>query len=331
MRILILGGTIFLGRHIIDAAQTHGHEVTIFHRGEHASHTSSIQELYGNRNDNLRSLENGTWDVVIDTSGYIPRLVRNTAELLRQRIGRYVFISSLSVYPDDIPPNIDESYLVSRLEDTQIEEITSDTYGPLKAMCEDVITKMYGNQSLIIRPGLIVGPYDPTDRFTYWPRRITRGGEVLAPERSSIPVQFIDVRDLSKWIISMIEKDGSGVYNATGPDHDLTLGEIFTTAKSFSGSNARFIWTNERFLRDQGVSPWSDLPLWLPEEQFPGFNRINCQKAISVGLTYSPLVETIHSTMEWDTTRPAGTTYKAGLGPQRESEILAAWHLQSQR
>ena len=217
VKLLVLGGTRFVGRHLVEAALARGHEVTLFNRGNHPEVFPEVEGLIGDRDGDLGALENRTWDAALDTSGYVPRLVRDSAERLRDAVGHYTFISTVSVYPDTLPPHADEDARVRGLEDPLTEEVTNGTYGGLKVLCEEAVREIYGARSLVIRPGLVVGPYDPTDRFTYWPVRVAEGGEVLAPGVPEAPVQFIDARDLAAWTLGMIEGRETGTYNAVSP------------------------------------------------------------------------------------------------------------------
>jgi 2'-hydroxyisoflavone reductase len=262
----------------------------------------------------------------VDTSGYLPRLVRLSAESLDASVSRYVFISSVSVYDNFKKIGIDESDPVGKIENETTEEITGETYGPLKALCEQAVQDIFGlERTLIVRPGLIVGPHDPTDRFTYWPVRVARGGDVLAPEKPEAPIQIIDVRDLSDFIIKLIEENAFGTYNATGPDYELTLGRLLEVSKQVSGSDANFRWVSVDFLNQNKVEAWSDMPAWVPDdEEGAGLSRLDISKAINAGLKFRPLEETVRDTLEWAKTRPADQEWKAGLTPEREAEVLAA-------
>ncbi len=329
MQILILGGTVFLGRHLVAAAQARGHTVTIFHRGQHpAELPAGVTEILGDRTASLASLADGTWDAVIDTSGYVPRLVRQSAAALADHIGSYTFISTISVFAEGMPPDADEDAPLAPLSDPTVEEVTGATYGALKALCEQAVTQTLPDRALIIRPGLIVGPYDPTDRFTYWPHRIAQGGEVLAPNDPADRAQCIDARDLAEWTLRLVEGQRTGIFNATGPVTPLTFGALLDTCRAVSGSDARFTWVNAAFLAAQGVAPWSDLPLWVPSEM-AAFNRVNCARAIAAGLTCRPLAATVSATLAWDRTRPADHAWGAGLSPDRERAVLAAWHAET--
>ncbi len=239
MKILILGGTLFAGRHLVEIALRRGIEVTIFHRGQtNPQLFPTVERLYGDRDGGLTALEGRRWDAVIDTSGYLPRVVRASADLLSEAVDHYTFISTISVYADTSQQGITETAPVGVLEDPTTEERTGETYGPLKALCEQEAEAALPGRVLTVRPGLIVGPYDPSDRFTYWPYRVAQGGEVLAPESPALPVQIIDVRDLAAWILDMVSAGRTGVYNATGAAGSLTLGAVLETSQEVSGSDS---------------------------------------------------------------------------------------------
>jgi 2'-hydroxyisoflavone reductase len=330
MNILILGGTVFLGRHLVEAAIARGHRVTLFNRGQHNPELyPDVEKLRGDRDGDLSVLQGRRWDAAIDTCGYIPRHVRASAGLLAGAVDHYTFISSISVYADFRAPGVDESDPVGTLEDTTVEEITGETYGPLKALCEQAAEQAMPGRVLQVRPGLIVGPHDPTDRFTYWPTRVARGGEVLAPGQPHAPVQFIDARDLAKWTVRMVEARQTGTYNATGPDYELELGRLLEECKAVSGSDARLVWADESFLLGAGVGPWIELPLWIAgRPAMAHLQRVSIRRATDAGLTFRPLAETIRDTLEWDATRPAEEERGAGLKPEREVELLRAWRAQ---
>jgi 2'-hydroxyisoflavone reductase len=242
-------------------------------------------------------------------------------------VSRYVFISSISAYADSIfrKIGIDETDPVGQLEDETVEEITGGTYGPLKALCEKTVRDLYGERALIIRPGLIVGPHDPTDRFTYWPVRVARGGDVLAPENPDVPVQVIDVRDLSEFVIKLIEEKATGIYNATGPDYELTLGAMLEACKQVSGSHAGIRWAPVDFLKQNNIAEWSDMPVWVPDtEENQGFSRVDISKAVNAGLKFRPLEETVRDTLAWAGTRPPDHEWRAGLSAEKEAQVLAA-------
>lgn len=326
MRILILGGTVFLGRHLVTAAQIRGHTVTLFNRGQHSPDLfPDIEKLRGDRDGNLDALRGRRWDAAIDTSGYLPRVVRQSADLLKDAVGHYTFVSTMSVYADLSTVGITEASPTEELpahwEETQAREL----YGPLKAACEREVHAAFSDAAFIPRPGLIVGPFDPTNRFTYWPHRIAQGGAVLAPNAPDTQIRFnIDARDLAEWIIRATEAGTAGTYNAQGPAQSLTMGELLDTCRTVSGSDARFVWIDEQFLRDAGVKPWMELPLWLPAA-LNALHTARIDPALTAGLTFRPLADTVRDTLAWDKTQPADAPRPAGLAPEREQELLAAW------
>ena len=301
MKLLVLGGTKFLGRHTVDAALVAGHEVTIFTRGQtNPDLYPEVEHLTGDRDGDLAALEGRTWDGVVDTSGYVPRILRQSAELLRDAVGRYVFVSSISVY-DDFSRPISETDPVAKLEDPASEEIM-EHYGALKAACETVIEEVYGQRGANVRAGLIVGPYDPTDRFTYWPRRIAAGDDVLGPGDPDAPVQFVDARDLAAWLVKLALEGPGGVFNATGPARPLTFRELLDRSAAAIGSHPNVIWVDEQVVLDAGIEGWSELPLWLPGDEYGGMARADASKALAAGLTFRPLEETVVDTLAWDRT-----------------------------
>ena len=334
MRMVILGGTVFLGRHIVDAALAAGHSVTLFNRGQHNPDLfPHVEKLRGDRDGGLaalRALRGRTWDAVIDPSGYIPRLVRDSAALLADAVGHYTFISSISVYASVRQPAQDETAPLSVLDDPTVEQVTGETYGPLKALCEQAAEQAMPGRVLTLRPGLIVGPFDPTDRFTYWPWRVAQGGEVLAPSQPDYRVQIIDGRDLAEWTVRLVEQGVTGVFNATGPATRLTLGEVLDTSRQVSGSDATLTWVDEAFLLRQELQPWSELPLWVPEGdgEYAGLHQVNIDRALAHGLTFRPLADTVRDTLAWAATRPADTPWRAGLTRDREAQVLAAWRVE---
>jgi 2'-hydroxyisoflavone reductase len=315
-----------VGRHLVEAALARRHEVTLFNRGKsNPGLFPQVETITGDRAKDLDQLEGRLWDAAIDVVGYLPRLVRLSAESLERSVGRYVFVSSLSVYMDFKKIGIDESYPVGKIEDETIEEITGETYGPLKALCEQAVRDIYGERALIVRPGLIVGPHDPTDRFTYWPVRVSRGGEVLAPQKPEARIQFIDARDLAAFILKLTEENVSGVYNATGPAYELTMGRLLETCKQVSSSDATFQWASLEFLNQNKIEPWSDMPAWVPDdEEGIGFARVDVSKAINAGLRFRPLEQTVRDTLEWARGRSLDHEWRAGLTAERETQVLAA-------
>jgi 2'-hydroxyisoflavone reductase len=319
VKLLVLGGTAFLGRHTVEAALRRGDEVTIFTRG----HTNpelfpEAEHLVGDRDGGLDALSGRNWDGVVDTSGYVPRVLRQSAELLRGAAGRYVFVSSVSVYADFSRPVTEES-AVAELDEPASEDVEAD-YGALKAACEGVVEEVFGERGASIRAGLLVGPYDPTDRFTYWPRRLAEGGDVLAPGDPAAPVQFVDARDLGAWLVRLAEHGPGGVFNATGPAAPMTLGELLERAIAAIGSDARLVWTDEQRILDAEVQPWVELPLWAPGEDWAGFMRAGTQHALAAGLRFRPAEETVRDTLAWS--REAGEQ-RPTLTREKERAILA--------
>jgi 2'-hydroxyisoflavone reductase len=326
MDVLILGGTGFLGRHLVEAALGGGHRVTLFNRGlSEPGLFSEVERIEGDREGDLAPLLGRRFDAVIDTCGYVPRVVGASAGLLADAVDHYTFVSSISVYSDDIAPGADEEAPVRELPDPTVEEVTGETYGGLKALCERTAEEEMPGRVLNVRPGLISGPHDPTDRFTYWPRRIAAGGEVLAPDHEGRTVQYIDVRDLAAWIVKMSEERRTGTYNATGPDYELQMGRLLEACEAVGSVGANLVWVSEDFLEENGVEPFTELPLWLPREH-AALLAIDCRRAIEAGLSFRPLVETIEDVLDWDRATAAGREPAAGLRPEREQELLRAWH-----
>ena len=334
LRILILGGTGFTGPYQVRYALSRGHKVTTFNRGKtHPGELpNEVEQLIGDRNGQLDALKNRRWDVAIDNPTTLPAWVRNAAQILKANVERYAFISTISVYgevktgPDENAPT--EEYEGADPYKETLEAMKAGgykTYGPLKALSEKEAGKWFPGKTLIIRPGLIVGPRDETDRFTYWPVRIDRGGEVLAPGSPDDPVQFIDARDLAEWTIRMVENRETGIYNATGPAKPLGIGGMLDQIKAALKSNATLTWVPEDFLTKQKVQPWSDMPVWTGKES--GLARAKIDRALSKGLTFRPLAETARDTLAWFKSLPQDRQSKmrAGLTPDREAEVLAAW------
>jgi 2'-hydroxyisoflavone reductase len=324
LKILILGGTNFLGPHLVEELQERGHEVSLFNRGtQDPSLFSYVEMLRGDRDGNLDALKNRWWDAIIDTSGHLPRIVEASSQILSTHTNHYTFISTIGVYDDFHSSPIDENYPLAQLEDKTIEEINDNTYGGLKAACEKVVAQYFSDRFLVIRPGLIVGPRDPTHRFSYWPLRIAEGGEVLAPVSPELPLQFIDVRDLAKWVVSMVEKRATGVYNATGPALPLKFEELLTTCSHVCNNPVTLTWVSEDFLNLHDVQDWTELPLWFSTNRNrPGFYHIDVRKAIQAGLTFRPLSETILATLDWDRKHPS----QVGLDRTKEQALLKKWN-----
>jgi 2'-hydroxyisoflavone reductase len=326
-------------------ALARGHKVTVFNRGKtHPGELpEGVEQLIGDRNTGqLDALKGRKWDVVIDNPTMLPKWVHDAAEILKGNVDRYVFISTISVYGDNSKPGMDESAPVAKYEGADAMKETRDTvvaskftlYGPLKALSEKEVEKWFPGKSLIIRPGLIVGPGDESDRFAYWPVRIERGGEVLAPGDPSDPVQFIDARDLAEWTIRMVEQEATGVYNATGPAAPLTIKGMLDGIKSALGSQATFTWVPADFLEKEKVSPWSDMPVWVPPTgEDAGLGMISIKRALDKGLTFRPLAVTARDTLAWFKSQPKERQekLKAGITPEREKEVLEAWRAHAPR
>jgi len=311
MRLLVLGGTKFLGRAVAEDALARGHELTLFNRGRTDPDLfPKAERLRGDRKTDLSALADRTWDAVIDTSGYVPADVRAAAELLLDS-GRYVFVSSVSVYADFSTGPTEEA-ATAELGDMAADELASDysNYGPLKALSEAEVERLFGARALIVRPGLIVGPHDPTGRFTYWARRLERGGEILAPGPPERLAQFIDVRDLAAWILDAVEQGAAGgTFNATNTG--VAWGELL--------AGGDVTWVSDEFLEKHGVGPWMELPLWLPDAEWAGMHATDVARALGAGLRFRPLEETLRGAA----TAPAAEG--VGLTPEREAELLAAW------
>lgn len=330
MHILLIGGSRFVGYHLVEAALGAGHQVTMFNRGQsNPGAFPSVEELHGDRDGGLDILTGRQWDAVIDTCGYIPRHVRDSATFLRDAVGRYVFISTISVYQDFPITGITEDSPLATLEDESTEQVMGETYGGLKVLCEREVQQVYGQQALIIRPGLIVGPRDRTNRFGYWVRRAADGGEILAPGTPERPVQFIDGRDLATWTIDMTERQQTGVYNAVGPAEVLTMGEFLQLAIQI-GENptATLTWVEDDFLVAQGVAYWQHLPLWVAPDT--GINRVNNHRAAVNGLRFRDTATIIRDTLASLRTHESPPENPHGaISAQREAELLAAWRAHS--
>jgi len=345
VKVLVLGGTVFVGRHIVNAALLAGHEVSVFNRGLHdADSPPEVEKLQGDRIGRLDALRGRRWDIAIDTSGYVPSRVRMSAMLLSDQVEHYTFISTASVYRDTSMPGVDENHAVSAMTEAQLREAEriepqgeivanayGHMYGPLKALCEREVEQCMPGRALNVRPGLIVGPFDYSDRFTYWPVRVAKGGEVLAPGRPHRQVQLIDVRDLVEWILRMAEARRVGTYNAAGPDYLLTMEALLNECRSVIGSEARLVWIADRFALDAGLAPWTEAPLWIPEEAalHRFFLSLNCRKALAEGLLFRPLAETIRDTFEWHSARANLSSLRAGVDAIREKEIIQPWKAQN--
>jgi 2'-hydroxyisoflavone reductase len=348
LNILILGGTGFTGPEQVDYALERGHRVTLFNRGRTRPGLFKgkvAEELIGDLNSDTSALKGKTFDVVIDNPTTLPLWVKNAAQYLKGNTKHYMFISTTSVYRDQSEIGINEEsptlpmpegldpYQPDQRNERQLAASSNPAnYGPFKARAEVEVQNQYPGINTIIRPNLIVGPFDRTDRFTYWPARIDKGGEVLAPDKPDDPCQFIDSRDLAEWMIRMAEMRELGTFNAIGPDKPLTIGEMLYGVKAVTTAGAQFTWVPWEFLQAQGIRAWSHMPVWMPPTgRTAGFQRRSAVKAIAKGLTFRPLAVTAKDTLDWHKTRSAedqAATLEGrinGLSMQREAEVLAAW------
>ena len=336
MKLLVLGGTVFLGRQVVDAALAREHEVTIFTRGRHNPDLfPEVERLRGDRETgDLAALGGREWDALVDTCGYVPRVAGDSARKLAGSIEHYTFVSSISVYRDFSRPGYDETAPVGTLEDPTVEEVTGETYGPLKALCEQAVEEAVPGRAAHVRAGLIAGPHDQTNRFTYWVTRIADGGSVLAPEPRHQPTQLVDVRDLAEWIVRLGEERTAGVFNATGPEEPTSLEAVLEEIREALGTDVRFEWVSEEFARDSGLDPYQGLPLWIGEAEPEGaaFQTADIGRALAAGLRFRPLAETARDTLAWargdETPGPKDVGVAmapAGIPREREQELLQAW------
>ncbi|MCG7344126.1 SDR family oxidoreductase [Sporosarcina sp. ACRSL] len=338
MKVLILGGTRFLGRALVEEALKREHEVTLFNRGTNPEVFPEVEQLTGDRNGDVSQLENRKWDVVIDTCGISPHQIEKIAAVLGANIEHYTYISSISVYPDWIPLNIAEDYHVHSIPpENVLKDIEEGTvspyeyYGGMKVACEEEAEKHWPERVLQVRAGLLVGSYDYTDRLPYWVHRVAQGGTVLVPGRPDRAVQFIDVKDLAAWVLTMAENRKAGTYNTTGPGTTLTMAEFLNTCKAVTDSDAKFVWADEQFMLEQKVQPWTEMPLWIPEqfalqgasEPWKGSSFISIEKAVRNGLSFRPLEDTISDI--YQCVKAKETEWKAGISREREQELLEAW------
>jgi 2'-hydroxyisoflavone reductase len=322
MKLLLIGGTRFSGRALTGLALERGHDVTVFHRGTGDEDPwPEAEHVHADRGGGFEALAGRSFDVVADMCGYVPRELRATCSAFADA-GLYAFVSSLSAHRDDVRPDATEDDDVCEPPFPDTEEIREDTYGPLKVASEREVRGAFGDRALIVRPGLIVGPNDPTDRFTYWVRRVAAGGEVLTPAPPDYPVQWIDARDLAAFLLSLCERGVGGTYSVVRPP--VPIEELMTACRDASGSDATFTLVSKSFLDEHGVEPWSDLPLWIPE--LPGLNRFNPTRAVAAGLQVRSVASTVADTLAWDRERLHSVPMRVGLTLGWEAEILAAWH-----
>ncbi|MGG3560755.1 NAD-dependent epimerase/dehydratase family protein [Neobacillus rhizosphaerae] len=339
MKILVLGGSRFLGRTFVEEALSQNHEVTIFNRGNQNVGLKDVEIITGDRFGDLSELKNRYWDTVLDTSGFIPSTVKKSTELLKDRVNQYSFISSISVYQDWVPENLDETYPVLDMSFEKSIELSKDVNGPIyeyyghfKALCERIAEMNLPGRVLNVRAGQLIGPNDYTDRIPYWVHRVAKGGKVLVPGNENRRVQLIDNKDLSQWILNMMSSNSSGTFNATGPDYPLTMKQFIDACLRVTGSDAEIVWADEEFLLDQKVTPWTEMPLWVPEnaplsseleKPWKGTFSINIDKAVKSGLTFRMLDESISDIYEWEKTRHISQyEWKSGMRAEREKELL---------
>ena len=328
MKLLIIGGTRFVGRAITQEALDTGHEVTLFNRGKsNAGLFPEADELVGDRDGGLDILRGRRWDAVIDTSGYVPRLVRDSARLLAAAVEHYTFISTISTYASFAEPGINEDSPQGTLEDETAEEVNDTTYELLKVLCEQALNEEMPDRVLHVRPTLIVGPYEEDDLFTYWVDRVAQGGEILVPGTADASMQFIDARDLATWVAKATEQRLTGPYITTGPDHPLTMSKILQTCRQVSDSDAVFTYVGDDFLLDKGLKVNDETPWWIPASH-KGYGLFNNQKAVAAGLAFRPLDQTVKDMLDWLQIRPADYEWRSGLRPEEEQNLLAEWHSQ---
>lgn len=337
LNILILGGTGFTGPHQVRYALARGHQITLFNRGRRPQDwPAEVEELVGDRETgDVEALKGRRWDVCIDNPTSVPHWVRDVGQVLKGQVDHYLFISTLSVYSDSATPGQDEDAPRAVytgpdiLAETRASLIANMAlYGPMKAACEDEALKWFPDITTLIRPGLIVGPGDETDRFSYWPLRVRRGGDVLAPGDGRDPVQYIDARDLAEWTVRMAEQRAFGAFNAMGPAYTMGMDQLLYGIQAVTGTSANFHWASAEFLAEQQVSPWGDMPVWVPGQgESAGFSRHRNDRALAKGLSFRPLADTVAATLAWFDGQPEErrATVRAGIKPEREAEVLAAW------
>jgi 2'-hydroxyisoflavone reductase len=334
--ILILGGTAFLGPHIVDRALARGHTVTLFNRGKTRPELfPNVEKLRGDRDGQLDALKGRRWDACVDTSGYVPRIVKLSAELLAPNIEQYIFVSTISVYADGAPVGADESWQLQTMTDPTSEDVKGNNfknYGALKALSEQAADAAMTGRVATIRPGLIIGPGDPTGRFTHWPTRLAEGGEVLCPGDGRTPVQYIDGRDLGDWIVHLVEQNTTGTMNALGPERRVTMREVIDASNAALGSKATPVWVAAKFLDKHEVAPWSEMPMWIPDEgDYAGIGTMSNARALKAGLTFRPIGDTTKDTLAWLKTLPPELAQKlesSGIAREKEDKVLAAWKAQ---
>jgi 2'-hydroxyisoflavone reductase len=329
MKILIVGGGIFVGRAVVEAALARGHGVTVFNRGKTtASFPPGVGWIRGDRDGDLAVLGGQTWDAVIDTCAYLPNQVHSLLRTLAGRVGHYQLVSSVAAYASLVAPGIDEGQPTAPPLDPVPAAMTPDVYGPLKSMCEHAALRDGPRCTSLVRPGIIIGPWDPTGRFTYWVRRLSAGGEVLAPGEAAAPLQVIDVRDVAGLMVALVESDASGAYNAVGPESPLTWGGMLAATAQELKTPVALTWVDDDFIAAQKTGDWSQLPLYLPAAaaKFAGMYRVDGRLARRHGLRLRPLAETAADVARWLQDPAAAAGKQMGLSSAREQELLAQWH-----
>ncbi len=331
MKILVLGGTQFVGRAMAQAVLDRGHELTLFNRGKTAGDLfPAAEKLVGDRDGGLDALDGQSWDAVIDACGYYPRLVKDSALKLKDAVKTYAFVSTISVFSDTSAPGITESSPMSRDVGDGKEEFTGEKYGPFKVLCEDEVQAVFPSNHLIIRPGLVTGPNDHTNRFGYWPARIAKGGDVLVPGKPERALQHIDARDLAAFTLHCLENNILGDFNATGPATVQTMADVVAASIEASGASADPVYVDEAFLLENEVQPWSELPFWIPESSTDtaGLFQLNVQKAVDAGLTFRPLIETVRDALAYENERAQAADFHNwanNLAPEKEKALLEKW------
>lgn len=326
MRILVIGGTEFVGRAFVELATEAGHEVTVFHRGQtEPGDLPAVEHLHGDRGGDLDELGDGrVWDAVLDTCGYVPRVVRASASRLSDAVRRYVFVSTLSVHPDPMPAGADEDTPLHPAPYPDTEEVTGETYGPLKVACELAVREIFGERerATIVRPGYIVGPHDPTERFVSWIRRTAAGGRVAVPGPPEQPLQVVDVRDLGAFMLRLIESDVPGTFGVVGPGEPLTIGGFVETVVAVVGSSTEVVWLDPEFAFALGdeAERYRLFPMWHPEDA--GVHLYDAGRALAAGLRHRPFERTLRDTLAWDRARPQ-EPLPFGPEPEEERELLA--------
>lgn len=324
VKLLVIGGTRFVGRAFVEQAVGRGHDVAVFHRSvSEPEDFPSVEHLHGDRDGQLGLLRGRSWDAVLDTCAYTPGAVREASAVLQDSAGHYTLVSTLSVHPDDMPVGSTERAATHRPPFPQTEMVTEETYGPLKVACEHEAKAAFGNRCLIIRPGYIVGPHDPSDRFTFYLRRAASGGEMAAPGPPDAPLQVIDVRDLAAFMLGRVEAADSGVFGVAGPGERIVMRDVLETARDVAGAGTTFTWVSEGFLDAVGDQAQEWFPMWEPG--LLGVHTYDAAKAVAAGLRCRPFAQTVADTLAWDQER-GQPDLRTGLSAEMERELLATWH-----